>query len=45
MRGFEKKIFGPLLCADELFRGRARAIEKFLLPVSHFLHQKETTAG
>jgi hypothetical protein len=25
--------------------GRAQAIEKCLLPVSHVLHQNETTAG
>jgi hypothetical protein len=25
--------------------GRARMIKKILLPVSHFLHQNETTAG
>jgi hypothetical protein len=25
--------------------GRAHAIEKFVLPVSHVLHQNETTAG
>jgi hypothetical protein len=32
MRGFEKFLFGPLLCADALFEaapGRAREIEKF----------------
>jgi hypothetical protein len=25
--------------------GQARAIQKVFLPVSHFLHQNETTAG
>jgi hypothetical protein len=25
--------------------GRARAIKQIFLPVSHFLHQNETTAG
>jgi hypothetical protein len=49
MRGFLKICLKPLLCANALFfkaaPGRARAIEKFFLPVSHFLHQNETTAG
>jgi hypothetical protein len=48
MRGFEKNLFGPLLCAVRFLAvvpGRAHAIEKFVLPVSHVLHQNETTAG
>jgi hypothetical protein len=49
MRGFAQKFFGPLLFADELFCGRARARARdpkiFFLPVSHGLHQNETTAG
>jgi hypothetical protein len=47
MGAFEKKICLPLLCAGALFfvaaRGCARAIDFF--PVSHVLHQNETTAG
>jgi hypothetical protein len=49
MRGFEKIFFLPLLCANALFLGRARASTRdkknCFLPVSHFLHQNETTAG
>jgi hypothetical protein len=29
----------------EAVPGRARAIKNIILPVSHFLHQNETTAG
>jgi hypothetical protein len=46
MREFEKKIFYP---SYVLFCGRARARvhdrKIFFLPVSHVLHQNETTAG
>jgi hypothetical protein len=33
LRGFEKNVFGPLLCASALFaaaKGRVRAIKKFV---------------
>jgi hypothetical protein len=48
MRGFEKKFFTPHMCQCAFLRQRqgARAwSKKFFLPVSHFLHQNETTAG
>jgi hypothetical protein len=49
MRGSEKTFFGPLVCADALFWGRARASARdpknIFWPVLHFLHQNETTAG
>jgi hypothetical protein len=46
--GFEKIFFDPSYVAMRFFKaapGRARAIKKFFLPVSHFLHQNETTSG
>jgi hypothetical protein len=47
--GLKKLFFLPLLCADALLCGRARAQARdrklFFLPVSHVLHQNETTAG
>jgi hypothetical protein len=48
MRRFEKKFFDPSYVLMRFFEaapGRAHGIEKFFLPVSHFLHQNETTAG
>jgi hypothetical protein len=48
MRGFDKKFFYPSYVPMRFFEaapGRARAINKIFLPVSHFLHQNETTAG
>jgi hypothetical protein len=48
MRGFEKKIFDPSYVLMRFFEaapGRACAIKKNFLQVSHFLHQNETTAG
>jgi hypothetical protein len=49
MRGFEKKFLDPSYVPMRVFEaapGGARAIKKkFFGPVSHFLHQNETTAG
>jgi hypothetical protein len=48
MRGFETNFFYPSYVQMRFFEaapGRARAIKKIFLPVSHFLHQNETTAG
>jgi hypothetical protein len=44
----EKHFFDPSYVLMRFFEatpGRARAIETFVLPVLHFLHQNETTAG
>jgi hypothetical protein len=48
MREFEKFFFDPSNVPMRFFEaapGRARAIKKNFLPVFHFLHQNETTAG
>jgi hypothetical protein len=48
MRGFEQKIFGPLLSAGLFLAaapGRARAIDKFFGSVLHVLHQNEILQG
>jgi hypothetical protein len=44
----KKKFFDPSYVPVRFFaaaRGRARAIEKFFLPVLYVLHQNETAAG
>jgi hypothetical protein len=42
MRGFEKNFFDPSYVPRQGERARSK---KFVWPVSHFLHQNETTAG
>jgi hypothetical protein len=45
--GFEKKMFDPSYVPMRFFEaapGQARAIKTIFLPVSHILHQIETTA-
>jgi hypothetical protein len=44
----KKILFDPAYVPMRFFEaapGRGRAIRKIFLPVSHFLHQNETTAG
>jgi hypothetical protein len=46
--GVKNICFDPTYVPMRFFEavpGRARAIKKILLPVSHILHQTETTAG
>jgi hypothetical protein len=43
MRGFDPSYV--LVRFFVASRGRARAIKKIVLPVSHVLHQNETPAG
>jgi hypothetical protein len=48
MRGLKKIFFYPSYVPKRFFEaapGCPRAIENFVLPVSHFSHQNETTAG
>jgi hypothetical protein len=48
MRGFEKNLFNPSNVPMRFFEaapGRAPVIKQIFLPVLHFLHQNETTAG
>jgi hypothetical protein len=44
----KRNFFDPSYVPMRFFEaapGRARAVEKFFLPVSHFSHQNATTAG
>jgi hypothetical protein len=46
--GAWKIFFDPSYVPVRIFatvRGRAHEIEKFFMPVSHVLHQNDTTAG